>query len=609
MNTILLLSAVALSATANSSVNTNDENVIVRDGRTVTFVTCEKCDKWMRFSADAQSATINLARIKDRESAAKRAFALMERADDTRKGGRLRPLMGWSSWNTFRVNISEEIILSAARAMATNGLQAAGYRYVNIDDGFFNGHGPDGVLRFHPQRFPNGMKGTVDGIHALGFKAGIYSDAGADTCGSIWDNDKGGIGAGLYGHDDDDFKLHFNELGFDFIKIDYCGGQKLELDERKRYGEIAAAIKRTGRTDVRFNVCRWDFPGTWIADIADSWRTTGDIRASWASLKNIIRENLYLSPYMKRGHFNDMDMLQVGHYLGHMENALIKDDIGLTLDEEQTHFGLWCILSSPILIGCDVRTIPETTKALVTNPYLLMMNQNDLGLQAYVAKRDQEAYVLVKDADYLMNKARFVALYNSGDKPYTFKVSAHDLDLDGQLRLLDLAQRADLGYAAEPMTVTVAPHATRFFRVDGERRLERTIYEAETAFLSEYQELKDAASVGTAHVREYPGASGGVAVCFLGNRETNDLIWKDVQLFSSGWLTFEFLCSAPDGDREFDVQIDGGKRQRLTVKATGGAFVAVPLKARLAKGMHTIRVTNAKGWAPDIDLMRIRRNL
>ena len=94
------------------------------------------------------------------------------------------PLMGWSSWNTFALDISEEIIVDVARAMATNGLKAAGYVYVNIDDGFFDGHDAEGRLRMHPLRFPNGLKGTVDGIHALGMKVGIYSDAGADTCGS-----------------------------------------------------------------------------------------------------------------------------------------------------------------------------------------------------------------------------------------------------------------------------------------------------------------------------------------------------------------------------------------------------------------------------------------
>ena len=85
----------------------------------------------------------------------------LERGCSVAPANPLTPLMGWSSWNTFAEHISEDIILGVAQAMATNGLKDAGYVYVNIDDGFFNGHGPDGRLRFNPTRFPNGMKGTV----------------------------------------------------------------------------------------------------------------------------------------------------------------------------------------------------------------------------------------------------------------------------------------------------------------------------------------------------------------------------------------------------------------------------------------------------------------
>ena len=235
----------------------------------VNFVECPKCDKRMRISEDGKEAFVNLCRIdaSRKDEMRTRAERLLERGRPVAPANPLTPLMGWSSWNTFALDISEEIIVGVARTMATNGLKAAGYVYVNIDDGFFDGHGEDGRLRMHPQRFPNGMKGTVDGIHALGMKAGTYSDAGANTCGSMG-GDKSGIGAGLYGHDAADCELHFNELGFDFIKVDYCGGRKLKLEERARYTEIANAIKATGRKDVRFNICRWAFPGTWAADIA-----------------------------------------------------------------------------------------------------------------------------------------------------------------------------------------------------------------------------------------------------------------------------------------------------------------------------------------------------
>jgi hypothetical protein len=77
-------------------------------------------------------------------------------------------------------------------------------------------------MHSHPQRFPDGMKPVADYIHRLGLKAGIYSDAGSNTCGSIWDKDKNGVGSGLYGHEEQDAVLYFKDWGFDFIKIDYC---------------------------------------------------------------------------------------------------------------------------------------------------------------------------------------------------------------------------------------------------------------------------------------------------------------------------------------------------------------------------------------------------
>ena len=145
------------------------------------------------------------------------------------------PIMGWSSWNTYRINISEDLIKRQAEAMVSLGLKDAGYRYINIDDGFFGYRDEKGVLQTHPERFPNGVKGVADYIHRLGLKAGIYSDAGANTCGSLWDADPNGIGVGLYGHEKQDADLYFNQWGFDFIKIDYCGaGQQLDTAMRSR---------------------------------------------------------------------------------------------------------------------------------------------------------------------------------------------------------------------------------------------------------------------------------------------------------------------------------------------------------------------------------------
>lgn len=590
----------------------------------VEFAECPKCDRWMRISEDGKSATVNLSRLKDdapdaatlerrKAEMSARAEHYLKLAQERPDGSRNCPLMGWSSWNTFGVDISEEIILETARAMATNGLKDAGYRYVNIDDGFFNGHGEDGVLRFHPKRFPNGMKPTVDGIHALGLRAGIYSDAGADTCGSMWGGsgtggkDLAGVGAGLYGHDAADCKLHFNDLGFDFIKVDYCGGGKLKLPERERYAEIGKAILATGRTDVRYNLCRWAFPGTWAADVADSWRTTEDIRANWKSVRKLIGENLYLSAYASPGHYNDMDMLEVGQRKGAVKSIFGQHgDTGLTEDEEVAHFGMWCMMSSPLLIGCDVRTLPAFTKRLITNPYLIAMNQNrGLGVQGYVAQREGEAYVLVKDADERFGKSRYVALYNAGDAEHEFCVKSAALDLGGRVMAFDLVDCSDIGEFEGHVFVKVPVHGARFFRFDAERREERTVYEAETAFLSDYQELQDAVKAGTAFPDQVAWASGGVAVRYLGKRASNDLIWKDVRIMKPGRRTLEFACAAPE-DRRLRVEVDGEDKGEVCVPATSEVFVPFRLEVMLTAGVHQIRLFNPSEWMPDVDRMVVR---
>jgi hypothetical protein len=106
--------------------------------------------------------------------------------------------MGWSSWNNYGHNINDSIIKAQADAMVSSGLADLGFKYINIDDGFFDGRNADGSLRINATKFPYGMKALADYIHSKGLKAGFYSEAGANTCGSIWGAQTGGVGGGLY---------------------------------------------------------------------------------------------------------------------------------------------------------------------------------------------------------------------------------------------------------------------------------------------------------------------------------------------------------------------------------------------------------------------------
>ena len=510
------------------------------------------------------------------------------------------PIMGWSSWNTYGFQINDSLVRTQADAMVNLGFFEKGYKYINIDDGFFGGRDKDGHLLIHPTRFPNGLRPLVDYIHGKGLKAGIYSDAGRNTCASFWGQPKDtiGIGVGLYGHDVEDMELYFDELDFDFIKVDYCGAdagnnaEGLDLDEEQRYKEIAAAINGVDKKDLNWNICRWAFPGTWVCDMVDSWRTTEDIYLGWESIKSIINQSLYLSAYTTYGHYNDMDMLEVGR--------------GLTEEEDKTHFGMWCIMSSPLLIGCDLNDIKGNALELMQNEELIALNQNELGLQAYVVERENGCYILVKDVEELYGKKRAVAVYNPTDGQKTVSVNFDMLDLAGEVKARDLFERADAGSFTGEMSVTVPAHGTRIYTLEAAERLERTVYEAETAWLSEYQELWNNESRGTAIYSEKAGASGGAIVGWLGNRESNDLQWRTVQSETGGLykMTLSFITGE---NRNIKISVNGG--EPISASLNGGSWSNIAQKEfeiTLNKGNNTVRLYSDSGWMADIDCMTLQ---
>ena len=507
------------------------------------------------------------------------------------------PLMGWSSWNTYGFQINDSVIQAQADAMVKLGFKDCGYNHINIDDGFFGGRDAEGNLLIHPERFPNGLRGLVDYIHGKGLKAGIYSDAGRNTCASYWGQPKDtiGLGVGLYGHDAEDMALFFNELDFDFIKVDYCGAdannnaEGLDLDVEQRYKEIYEAIKATGCDDVTWNICRWAFPGTWACDIVDSWRTTEDIYLGWASVKSIINQSLYLSAYTTYGHYNDMDMLEVGR--------------GLTDEEDKTHFGMWCIMSSPLLIGCDMNDIKGNALELMQNKELIALNQNTLGLQAYVVDCMNGGYVLVKDVDVKYGTKRAVAFYNPTDAAIDMNIAFSKVDLAGEVAVRDLFEKKNVGVYENSFSVSVPAHGTRIYTFDAQERLERTLYEAETAWLTDYQEIKNHEVYGTAVYGEKSNCSGGVAVGWLGNRDSNDLQWRNVYSKEGGEYTLRVYFISGD-NRTMKLSVNGGEALTFTGNSGGwGTVGSAEFDVVLEKGENVVRLFNESGYMGDIDKM------
>ena len=502
------------------------------------------------------------------------------------------PTMGWSSWNTFALNINETLIRSQANAMVSKGLAKVGYKYINIDDGFWNGRGDDGKLILNTKLFPHGMKALTDYIHNRGLLAGIYSDAGDNTCGS-GNTQAYGLGVGFYGHEEEDCQLYFNEWNFDFIKVDYCGGIHLNLNDSIQYTTISKAIQRSAAEldkPIVFNICRWAYPGTWVDGICDSWRTTGDIYCAWESVKSIIKENLYIQAYTSRGHYNDMDMLEIGRTLSH--------------DEEVTHMAYWCIASSPLLIGCDMTSIPQASLKLLKNEDLIAMNQDTLGLGAPVVARKGDVYTVAKDVEQLHGPKRAVVIMNLGDSETSVKFLLSSIDMTGTATMHDCLTGENTTIEGNT-TITIPAHGSAAYFVTG-TRVERTRYQAEEAWMPLYQEI---AGRPTARYETSSSADCGAYAGWLGNNPDNYMEWRDIHTFEGGKYRLS-ICYASGESRNLDVYVNGElvrtfKSLNSHSWSDGWASVAVPVT--LQPGRNTIRLGNDNAFAPNIDYIILRR--
>lgn len=501
------------------------------------------------------------------------------------------PTMGWSTWNTYGLSISEKLIRQQADAMVDKGLAAAGYQFINIDDGYWNGRDPEtGQLLINTDKFPNGMRAVADYIHSKGLKAGIYSDAGDNTCGSgnsaAW-----GCGVGFYQHEEADCKTYFDDWDYDFIKVDYCGGNHVGLDVRAQYTKIGNAIKACKKQGVVYNLCRWAYPGTWASDIADSWRTTGDINCSWKSVKSIIKENLYLSAFTGGGHYGDLDMLEMGRTLSYLE--------------ETTHMGIWCIMSSPLLIGCDMTQLKGSSLKLLTNAELISINQDTLGLSAPVVQRPEEdIYVLAKDLETLHGEKRAIAVCNLSNSMKRVRVSMEACGFKDSMMLRNATLQMDQSTVyTDSFTVLLSAHATTVFIARGPR-CEKTVYEAEESWLKNYNEIGKSGP----DFRQKENTSGGCVVGNLGKNVDNYMEWRNVWSDTGGDYTMTLHYLSAEG-RTANVMVNDKTTARLTGLKSGSWEVVGTrtCKISLNPGFNTIRLYNPSANMPDVDCITLKK--
>jgi hypothetical protein len=364
------------------------------------------------------------------------------------------PPMGWSSWNSFSNTVNAHIVREQATAMATNGMKKAGYQYINIDEGWWLGkRDAAGNIVVDADAWPALAAGETAGdmgnivrfIHGLGLKAGIYTDAGKDGCSMYPDLGPKVFGVGSEGHYEQDF-LQFARWGFDYVKVDWCGGDKENLDPAVQYAEIARAIARAEKVTghrLYLSLCEWgkQSPWTWAPHVggvpADVWRTSGDIvdpivasgehsdrKASFEKVLGNFDQGIHPEA-QHTGFYNDPDMMVIG-----MPE--------LTDVQNWGHMALWAISGAPLLVGADLTKLTPTTLTILTRAEVVAIDQDPLGLQA-VKVAEPAKGLEVWSKPLATPGARAVLLLNRTGE--TAEITAHWKDLglaDAQARVKDL---------------------------------------------------------------------------------------------------------------------------------------------------------------------------
>jgi hypothetical protein len=331
----------------------------------------------------------------------------------------LTPALGWNSWNCWGLSVSDEKIKASARAMV-NMLADYGWSYINIDDGWEDKRNDKGEI-IPNNKFPD-MKGLCDYVHGLGLKMGIYSSPGPRTCGGY---------LGSYQHEEQDAAT-YARWGFDYLKYDWCSyseiAPKPSLDDMKKpYILMRQALDKTGR-DILYSLCQYGMGDVWKwgGEIgANSWRTTGDITDTWGSLAGIGFSQDKPAPYTAPGNFNDPDMLVVGR-VGWGPSL---HSTRLSPDEQYTHISLWCLLSAPLLIGCDMSHMDNFTLGLLTNSEVLAIDQDALARPAKKVWDKDDIEVWVKE---LKDGSKAVGIFNRGEHPATPTIPYSGIGLPGQ---------------------------------------------------------------------------------------------------------------------------------------------------------------------------------
>lgn len=367
----------------------------------------------------------------------------------------LTPALGWNSWNAWGLSVDDKKVRISAKAMVDR-LSAHGWAYINIDDGWeAEQRQADGKIAAN-SKFPD-MKALSDYVHSLGLRMGIYSSPGPRTCGGF---------LGSWQHEDQDAQT-YGDWGIDYLKYDWCSYSEVTPANpdlpalKKPYQVMRSSLDKINR-DIMYSLCQygWGDVWQWGAEVGgNSWRTTGDIQDTWRSLSSIGFNQDKAAPFSQPGHFNDPDMLVVGK-VGWGPSL---HNTRLTYDEQYTHISLWSLLSSPLLIGCDMGHLDRFTLNLLTNDEVLTIDQDALGKGASQYIKKEGYQIWVKE---LKDGGKAIGLFNLSDKYQTISLDKNDPALKGYTKFRDVWQQRYVITTGKDFSAKVAPHGVMLIRVE-----------------------------------------------------------------------------------------------------------------------------------------------
>ncbi len=399
----------------------------------------------------------------------------------------LTPPMGWNSWYCFSEGVTDAGVRDMAKAMHASGLADHGWTYVNIDDCWQGGQRDATGAITANDRFPD-MAALTAYVHGLGLKAGIYS--------TPWIGSYAGFMGGSAPADLDYEKLAkpagkrlqraqlfgrfpgFNECGvgrvgpvwrmdldmkrlaawgFDYIKVDW---KPIDVPTTKRVSDAVRASGRDIVLSLSNEATRAD--AAEYGRYAELWRTSGDIHDAWGSVADIgFGRNPSWREYSKPGNWNDPDMLQVG-FIGVPNRQNEGHATRLTPHEQYAQVSLWAVQAAPLIVSCDLRQLDDFTLGLLTNPEVIAVDQDELGLAGTKHDLGGGLVVFVKP---LADGTRALAVFNRGDRATDARVPLEPLGLTGRFAVRDLWRCAEEPAVSGVFTARVGRHGVKFVKL------------------------------------------------------------------------------------------------------------------------------------------------